>query len=143
MKSYELTYIISSEMKSEEADNLKKEVELFAQDRGGVIIKSEKTVPHILSYSIKKHASGYFVTLEFQVEEDKIKEIRAKLEKEAKVLRHAVIIKKPIKAVKERRTRKPVAVPSAQTIGANKEATHIEKPALEDIEKKLDEILSE
>ena len=40
MKPYELTYIISSDLKTEEADNLKKDVEVFVQEKGGMIVES-------------------------------------------------------------------------------------------------------
>ncbi len=151
MKPYELTYIISSEIKSEEAENLKKEFEVFVQEKGGVILKSEKTVPQSLAYPIKKHSSGYFVTLEFQITEDKIKEIKEKLEKDFHILRHFLIIKKPIKQMKARRTRKtPTALEfkTKETLGnieimKEKDKHKGEKVELEDIEKKLDEILSE
>src|SRR3989344_3282463 len=108
MKPYELTYIISSAIGTEEAQTLKKEVEVFVQDKGGVVLRSEKTVPQSLAYPIKKHSSGYFATLEFQAEEREIKPLKEKLEKEAKILRHFLIVKKPMKVMKERRTRKPL-----------------------------------
>ncbi len=145
MKPYELTYIISSGITSEDADNLKKDVESFVQSKGGVVLKSERTVPQILSYPIKRNSSGYFVTLEFQTEENTIKEIKEKLEKDEKILRHFLIIKKPIKQMKERRTRKAPAIPGfeAKDTIVDKEKKKEPKVELEDIEKKLDEILSE
>jgi len=151
MKPYELTYIISSDEKSEEAENLKKEVEVFVQEKGGIIVKSEKTVPQSLAYPIKRHSSGFFVTLEFQTEEKEIKALVEKLEKNPKILRHVIIIKKPVKQRKERRTRKPIMMPKDKSgvsevykEKAKKEPFGPkEEVKLEDIDKKLDEILSE
>jgi small subunit ribosomal protein S6 len=147
MKPYELTYIISSEEKSEAAENLKKEVELFVQEKGGLIVKSEKTVPQSLAYPIKKHSSGFFVTLEFQAEEKEVEPLKEMPEKNPKILRHFIIVKNPIKQMKERRTRKPMTVlkdkPETTEVykgKAKKEETEVK---IEDIDKKLDEILSE
>ncbi len=146
MKAYELTYIISSGLKSEEAENLKKELEVFVQEKGGVILKSEKTVPQSLAYPIKKQSSGYFVTLEFQLEEKEVKPLKEKLQKDIRILRHVILYKKPIKEMKKKRTRKPLA---GLDIGATKtQESHLKtkkegKVELGDIEKKLDEILSE
>ncbi|MFI5206304.1 MAG: 30S ribosomal protein S6, partial [Candidatus Paceibacterales bacterium] len=147
MKPYELTYIFSSETDSETAASLKKEVEVFVQGRGGLIVTSEKTLPQSLAYPIKKHRSGYFVTLEFLTEEKEIKPLKEMLEKNTGVLRHFLIIKKPIKAMKERRTRKPLAA-RPEILGAKQTAaadakTKTEKVELGDIDKKLDEILSQ
>ena len=45
MKPYELTYILSSSLTTQEADTQKKELEVFVQEKEGVILKSEKTAP--------------------------------------------------------------------------------------------------
>ncbi len=150
MKPYELTYIISSAQKSDDAENLKKEVEVFVQEKGGVIVKSEKTVPQSLAYPIKKQSSGFFVTLEFQGEEKEIKPLQEKLEKNQNILRHFLIIKKPAKQMKERRTRRPMmaesrmkAKPETSSVYKEKFKKEESEVSLKDIDKKLDEILSE
>lgn len=143
MKSYELTYIISSGIKTEEAENLKKEVELSVQNKGGVIVKSEKTAPQVFSYTIKKNSSGYFATLEFQVEESHLKTLREELAKNPHILRHIIIIKKLVKQIKERRMRRPLTMVGVDMQGSGKEKSKAEKVDLGDIEKKLDEILGE
>ena len=78
--------------------------------------------------------SGYFVSAEFQIEPEKVKEIEKKLQKDEKILRCIIVIKKRAKPAKERRVKKiepiePVIVK--------------EKIELEEIDKKLDEILGE
>ncbi len=148
MKPYELTYIIASNLKSEDAENLKKEVEVFVQGKEGAIVKSEKTVPQGLAYPIKKHSSGYFCTLEFQMAEAHIKPLKEVLEKNTSILRHFLMVKKPIKVMKERRTRKPAVAenklkPASENTEVYKIKPKKEEAKLEDIDKKLDEILSE
>lgn len=147
MKTYELTYIISSAMTQEDALAASKEVESFIQSKEGVILKSEKTNAQTLAYPVKKQGSGYFCIVEFQSPEAGIKEINATLGKDKKVLRHFMLIKKPMKIMKERRTRKPLFTsdkdsPAKSVLFGSKE----KKPGkldAGDLDKKLDEILSE
>lgn len=145
MQTYELTYIISSQMTVEEAETVKKDFEAFLQGAGGVVLRSEKSTPQPLAYQIKKQSSGFFAVCEFQVEESKVTEIKASLEKNTKVLRYFLIVKKPIKIMKERRTRKPMLATEkpAFTEKSTTEKKKEEKLNPEALEKKLDEILSE
>ena len=146
MKTYELTYIISSQISQEASDAVKKDMESFVQGKEGVVLKSEKSAPKTLAYPIKKHSYGYFATLTFQVLEDKIKAIKEALEKNVNVLRHFILIKWPAKVMKERRSKKPLFMQhkveeSPFTAAGMKKKEEIAKT--EDIDKKIEEILSE
>ena len=141
MKTYELTYIISSQISQVESDTVKKDVESLVQGKEGVVLKSEKTSAQPLAYPIKKHASGYFATLTFQILEDKIKAIKEALGKNVNVLRHFLLIKKPAKVMKERRSKKPLFMQnkveeSPFTAAGMKKKE--ESAKTEDIDKKLD-----
>ena len=139
MKSYELTYIISSALTTDEVQNVVKDMESFIQSHEGVILSSEKTGAQPLAFPIKKQASGYFATTMFQAEEGKMKALKEKMGKEKEVLRSIILVKKPIKEMKERRTRKPLA--TAESVPGLKEKKVYEKMSSEDLDKKIDEIL--
>ncbi|KKQ20483.1 MAG: 30S ribosomal protein S6 [Candidatus Staskawiczbacteria bacterium RIFCSPLOWO2_12_FULL_37_15] len=152
MKTYELTYIISSEITSEEAGAMAKEVNSFIESKEGTILRSENPVAKTLSYPIKKFGSGYFVVLEFSAEPEKIKELGEKLKNDKKILRHLVIIKRPARTRKERKSvRKLIFSNEAETkngtadknLRAEAAEEKGKKIELEEIEKKLDEILGE
>ena len=170
MKVYELTYIISSEITGEEAGVITKEIDSFVESNGGTIVRSDSPIAKTLSYPIKKMGSGYFVVLEFQIEPEKLSELKEKLEKDKKILRNVIVIKKPVKARRERRgARKSLfstetestevkntvteEVPATETeeekessseeTPKDKEKKPTQKVELEEIEKKLDEILGE
>ena len=148
MKSYELTYIISSAIKSEEAESVKKEFETFVQEKGGVVLKSQKTVPQSLAYPVKKQSSGYVATLEFQAQENAVKPLKEKAEQHSNILRNAIIIKKPVKQVKARRAKRTLMVENAgksksQNTEVYTQKARMKETRIEDIEKKLDEILGE
>lgn len=144
MELYELTYAITSQLNSEEADVITKDIESFIQGKEGVILKSEKAFIKMLAYPIRKNISGYFASMEFQAPASVIKVIREKLEKDIKILRHMIILKKIAKesAKKSMRT---------SLFGVGKTGTKgapflTDKPApvfAEDIDKKIEEILGE
>ncbi|MEK7540857.1 MAG: 30S ribosomal protein S6 [Patescibacteria group bacterium] len=149
MKPYELTYIISSEITAEEAEAKAKDIESFIQEKEGVILKSEKPSPRTLAYPIKKQGSGFFSGLEFQLEPEHLDELKEKIQKDGKIIRHILIIKKPAKIQKERRTKKKPLISSASIGDVEEEKAYLpdrqinKKVELKEIEKKLDEILSE
>jgi len=169
MKTYELSYIISPEVTSEEAENFAKELESFVQSKEGTVVKQTNPVAKTLAYQIKKHASGFIGAIEFQLDPEKLVELKEKMEKDGKVNRHMLIIKNPLKPEKKRRSRnKTEDVTEVAEKGVVKEITieskkvAEEKPAVEekeevakeevktdkkvelkDIEQKLEEILGE
>lgn len=150
MKTYDLTYIISPEINSEEAAAFAKEVEAFIQSKEGTIIKQQSPVAKTLAFPIKKHASGFVGSIEFQVEEENIKELNEKLGKDAKVSRHMIVIKEAQKPRKERGSRRAAPTFTTETKAEEpkeeapaKVVEEKSKVELKDIEQKLDEILGE
>lgn len=144
MKTYELTYIISPEISSQEAEAFGKEIEFFIQSKEGVILKQLTPTPKTLAYPIKNYASGFMGVLEFQLEPEKLIDIKENLDKNEKINRYTIIIKKMIKQKKERRQKKQPA-PTIEKESEVKPEIKIEKEKVElkDIEQQLDEILGQ
>ena len=167
MKTYELVYVVSSEITLEEAEAKAKELESAIQKEEGTILKHSNPVAKMLSYPIKGLSSGFFGAIEFQLEPEKIAVLKEIFEKDGKILRHMLIIKKAAELKKERRTRgasktKPVAEFGIEQKTAVKEkdiitSTSDEVPGLapadksenkgkvelKDIEQKLEELLGQ
>lgn len=171
MKTYELTYIVSPETTSEEAGAKAKEIESVISGKDGTVLKQYNPVARVLSYPIKKHASGFFGILEFRLEPEKLVELKEYLQNPpaggGKIVRHMVIIKQAAEMRKEKRTRtkptptfeiekktgvKETPEPASRPEGypnfgvAKKEKPTAktagkEKVELKDIEEELDEIL--
>ena len=158
MKTYELTYIVSPEITSEEAGAKAKEIEFVIQNKEGIILKQSNPIAKTLSYPIKKRASGFLGVLEFQLEPEKLIELKEIIVKDGKIVRHMVIIKEAVRIRKERgnrgisRTKPEPAFGIKQKTEA--EITKEEKPVStktlgkekvesKDIEQELDEILGE
>lgn len=157
MKTYELTYIVSPEITSEEAGAKGKEIESLITGKEGTVLKQINPVAKTLAHVVEKRASGFLGILEFQVEPEKLVELQTILSKDTKLVRYMVIIKQAAEFKKERRTRtKPTESVAAASQGeaslapSEREQIIIEKPTktkekveLKDIEQSLDELLGE
>ena len=172
MKTYELSYIVSPEITSEEATNKAREIESAIQSREGLILKQLNPTARTLSYQIQKRASGFFGVIEFQIEPEKLLEVKDIVAKDKKIVRHMLIIKEAVEFKKARRTREtPRAKVEAEELSvfattplghsqtgeakleseAPKEEEEVsptkkevkEKVELKDIEHELDELLGE
>lgn len=146
MKTYELTYIASSNLGAEGANKEAKEVESLIKNKEGVVLASQTPSIRTMSYLIKRQGEGYFCNLTFKIEEDKIKDIKEKLEKNSNILRHLIIVKMPFREMKEKRTRRPLIFKEKQDVfksPLSKDKKSEEKVDVADLNKKLDEILKE
>ncbi|MCX6723975.1 MAG: 30S ribosomal protein S6 [Candidatus Staskawiczbacteria bacterium] len=161
MKTYELTYIISPEITSEEVGAKAKEIESAISSREGTILKQLNPLAKTLSYPIKKHASGFFGVLEFQLEPEKLIELKGIIEKDKKFVRHIITIKEAAEMKKDKRrlasSPRLKAVAPFEIERKTEKTTSEDKPAsapkgfgeakekveLKDIEHELDEILGE
>lgn len=151
MTTYELTYIITPEVTSQEAESKAKEIETIIQSKEGVILRQANPNARALAYPIKKSASGFMGVIEFQIEPENLDTLKTETAKDGKVIRQMLVTKKPIKAAKARRTRpKPEETfklerkqedPTGQK--QEKEAATKDKVELKDIEQTLDELLGE
>ena len=142
MRSYELSYLLSPEIKTEEIKKLIQEINSFIQNEGGNIVKSENPTPKTLAYSIKKQEAAFWGNLDFDLNPEKIEELRKKLQKENKILRFLLSSKK---LPKKKFTKDEVstAEPTLVKASTKEEKKSEKKVELKEIEKKIDEILSE
>ena len=147
-------------MTSDEVAAKANEIEAAIQSREGVVLKHVNPIAWTLSYQIKKRASGFFGVFEFQIEPEKLLEIKAIVEKDKKIVRHMLIIKRAAEFKKARRTResaqKKLSVEETPVLTTEQE-TKVEEPKeeqeavktpdnkgkveLKDIEDKLEELL--
>ena len=171
MKTYELSYIISSEITSEASEAKAREIESAIQSREGVILKQSNPVAKTLAFPVGKRASGFFGILEFQIEPEKLLEVKEIVAKDKKIVRHMLLIKEPLRIRKARRVKPGTVVetePKLESVfetkaevkpeaevkepapveesGAEKEEKPVkekdkDKVDLKDIDQQLDEIL--
>ena len=162
MTTYELTYIFTPEMASKDAEEKAHQIESAITGKEGIILKQSIPAAKVLSYPIEKHASGFFGVIEFQLEPEKLVEIKEMIGKDGNIVRHMLVVKHPQRIRKERRgqkefqakiiqntemEKKPEAVAAEPETPEEKapKAVQEHKPTVElkDIEHELDEILGE
>ena len=138
-------------MTLEEAETKAKDVASLIQGKEGVILKQSNPIAKTLAFPIEKRASGFLAVLEFQLEPEKLIEVKEFIAKDGKIVRDMILIKEPARIRKERRTRiKPVPAFETEQKVIEKDVSEPatksagkEKVELKDIEQKLDELLGE
>jgi small subunit ribosomal protein S6 len=130
MKTYELTYLISAEVKKEELRLLREKINSLIEKEGEIFSEFSPSFKKKLAYLVKKHTEAYLVSLDFQIEPPKIKELEKLLKSEKKLLSW-LILKKKISKIKLPE-KIPLKMPPKE-----------KKVELEEIEKKLEEILGQ
>jgi small subunit ribosomal protein S6 len=141
MKQYEIAYLISSELSEEEARTFQNKITSLVKEEGGILDEARNPLRKKLAYPIKKQAQAYLAFFNFQLNPDALANIEKKLKAENQILRHLILIKKPLKPVKER-VRKLKTQPEGVGFEENKDYIEKEKKVeLKEIEEKLEEIL--
>ena len=136
MKLYELTYLISPELKKEEVKKVFSRIESLLSETGGVLIENKSQGMVKLGCKIKKQKEALSATAKFQMAPEKIKSFQEKIKEIPEILRFLILAAKPEKIKKEvsKIIRKPVKP---------KKTVKEKKVELKEIEKKLEEILGE
>jgi len=139
MKTYELTYLIAGDISGETAKEIQGKVASFIQEEGGVLLEENSLLKRKLAYPIKKstlptqQSQAYLAFLNFQIQPENLTNLEKKLKAEGQILRYLILVKKKVKAIPEAVKISPKKVP----VGKEK------KVELKEIEKKLEEILSD
>ena len=125
IRYYQLAYLLSPELKKEEIEKVQKDLTSFFE-KEGVLDKVEEPLKRTLFYPIKKKTEAFLGAIYFYLESEKMKELEKKLKGEEKILRYLIVSEKAPKKIKiEKKVKKP------------------EKVEIEEIEKKIEEILKE
>lgn len=131
---YELTFITNSGLSEGDLHNLISDIKNAITSRlNGKIIKEFFTKKIALAYPIKKNRQGFLVSVDFDLEKDKIDTLKNIVRESPQILRHLLIIKKLAKA---KTIKAKVAKPKTAKPKIPKE-----KIKTEDLDKRLEEIL--
>ena len=133
---YELTYIISP--LSIDANAAATKVRDFImQNLGGEVKKEYLGEKKKLSYPIKKQSSGTYVSVEFVAESEKMDDLKKFLDMNADILRHLLLTQKVGRPAK-----RPARIkPATTAIPAEEISAKAEKVGIEELDKKLEELL--
>lgn len=150
---HELTYLLSADLTDEEIQKVVGEVRDLLLKVGAETKNQKTSDKKRLAQPVKKNNFGIFVSIDFKTDDgEKILEIKNWLKGKKKILRHLIVQKpeaaqsEPIKKMEFRPLSKKTGAKddTAGQVAPKPELTREEKEKqIEEIDKKLDEILSE
>ena len=141
MKNYELTYLVSTDCSDEDLKNLFGKISGFVSKEGGIPGKSESPARKKLGYPIKKREEAFLIILNFSLNQEKLDNLRKNLGSENKIIRYAILNKKPAQRKEiERKLRRSKREISEKTIKIKEDSKKVD---LKEIDKKIEEILKE
>lgn len=128
MKFYELTYLISPKLTIVEAQEFSDKIIDLIKKEGGILDEIKNPIKRKLAYQIKKESGGFLTSLNFYFEPEKIENLTKKIDSDDQILRSLILTKK---------------LPRKKELPKIPKIKKEEKVALEEIEKKIEEILGE
>lgn len=136
MKNYEFIYLISPELFEEDRKDFQSKIISFIQENEGTLDNVTNPVIKKLFYPIKKKNQAFLGVLDFYLEPSNLKNFEKKVKKQNQILRYLILEKKILKIPSKIRK---------EFLFTKKKM--VEKPKIKveikEIEKKLEEILSE
>jgi len=143
MTNYELSVILPGTMTEEQVKEAEQKVIQTVKDLGGEIRSTNEASHKRLAYAIKKIRNGIYINVYFDLAEEAVKQLDKNLKLLAEVVRFQIVKPKRATISKPRRT-----VTKKEVIGEEKVMPHAhseeaKKMSMEDLDKKLDEILGE
>ncbi len=142
MKKYELTILISPDLTEQEVRTVEDEISAVIEEKGTLIGLSTPNKRE-LGYEINKKRSAYIMDIRFSAEPDFLLDFNKKLKEKKEILRYVLLIKhdpKPEKEPRKKENKTTIDFKSEVTSSPNKSRQKVE---IGDIDKKIDEILSE
>ncbi len=145
--AYELALIINPILEKSDAEATAQKIAVFINNAGGSVKTSQVGEKKKLAYAIKKQLFGYFSVMQFDMESDKVDDLQKQLNLDTDVLRSLIINLDELRTQKPTsKTRRPSATaPSAASAEATPAAKpeKAEKVKIEELDKKLEELLKE
>ena len=142
MKRYELTFLISPDLSEDEAKAFQQKINSQIQEEGGVLDEGNILLKRRLAYTIKKNIQAYMAVTTFQLNPEKLANLETKLKAEKQILRYLVLVVRKARRMAPRRVR-PFTLKSRVTVTEKVLTPEEKKVELKEIDKKLDEILSD
>lgn len=132
MRNYELDYLVSPLLSEEEAKDLSQKVVDLIGTKNGLVGKNKSFGKIDLAYPIEKRKTAYFEGLSFTLDPENLAEFEKGLKQNKEILRYLLLVKEPLKKFH---------MPPSFNRPPARENIETSKAELEEIEKKLKEIL--
>ena len=154
MNQYELLYIVPTRYTDDELNPIKQKVRQIIESENGKIFLEDNLGKKKLAYPIKKIFQGYYLLCHFDLEGSALKKINRDLQLSDEIIRYIVVkfepktavklekIKEGMKSIYDIHEDREFAAPKPVYEEPKKEKEkEQEKVNLEDLDKKLDEII--
>jgi len=141
-RHYELSFWFSAQLDESAVEQKSNTLVRNIEEKGGIVTFNQLPQLKQLAYPIKKERSGYFGYLKFNLPAEKVKELKEKLDFDKDILRY-LIITIPEEEEKEKlpKKRKPSFPKNRAATSKTEREVPREKISMEELDKKLDEIL--
>lgn len=137
---YELTYIISLLSAEVDTSSVAEKVRAQIKTLGGETKKEYISEKKKLAFQIRKQGFGFYATVVFEMEPEKIDELNIFLRSSNDILRHMIINQAELRT--ERVSKKPARIKSTDSESVIGESTaKTGKVKIEELDKKLEELL--
>ncbi len=147
MKLYELTYLIRPDFSEEKSKAFSKKISDFILTEGGTLDRTTAPIRKKLAYPIKEKKEMFLAALNFYLNPQGLENFEKKLKSENQILRYMLLTKKVSKKnTSEKDRRKPLKIsekPFRPSEGIRIKPEKNKKVELEEIDKKIEEILKE
>jgi small subunit ribosomal protein S6 len=130
MQLYEATYLIEPNLSNEDIKSLQERIKSWVEEEKGSLTKAHPPVQKELAYPIKKKTTAFMASLTFDLDPPNLQNLEKKIKEEPTILRYLILKKEPEKL-------------TGKTAPRRKPKPSKTKVELEEIEKKLEEILGE
>jgi len=137
---YELTYIIGLLSAEGETSSVAEKVRAQIKELSGEAKKEYISEKKKLAFQIKKQSFGFYATVVFEMEPEKIDELNTFLRSNSDILRHMIINQAELRT--EKVSKKPARIKSTDSENVIGESTaKAGKVKIEELDKKLEELL--
>jgi len=150
-KQYELICILEPHLEAADLDGFKKSIEKMLTDNNGQLIHFMDPQKRDLTYPINKQLQGIYITSHISLNPENVINFLKELKTNKQILRHLISIletseegEKPKKVLKPR-TKKTIEEksPMKESVSAKTPEGKSDQTNLEEIDKKLDELMGE
>jgi len=145
---YEIVFIVSSKVEEKDVPKAVEKVKDLITEKGGKITYQEEMGRKKFAYPIEHQKHGFYQIYEFDLPNENLKTIQKELMlNKAEIIRFLIINKLPQTEAKKPPKKKlaekveTVLSPEKQEVSDKKTASKKKKVSLDDLDKKLDELL--
>jgi small subunit ribosomal protein S6 len=128
---YELTFLVNPNISEEDLADVIKQLRDSITRAEGKITKDFFSKRINLAYPVKKLRQAFFITVEFEINRDKLDSVKTQVDSIKSIIRHLIITKLPLKITAKKI--KPLKTKTRTKVK--------EKIKIEELDKKLEEIL--